>query len=88
MGLTALTEGNTVTVSWSAPSSGDSVTGFTVYYHHPNHDTTVRNVSSSDYSHTFTEENDRLRVYSVSVQTLSEHYASDTVGPVTVRGQR
>ena len=83
--VTVTASGNTVTVMWSISSSRDDVTGYLVHYHHPNYDTTIRNISTSVHSDTFTERNATQRVYSVSVQTLST--LSALSGPVTVRGQ-
>ena len=75
--MTVTASGNTVTVMWSISSSGDDVTGYLVYYHHPNYDTTIATISSSDvHSDTFTERNATQRVYAVSVQALSEHFPS------------
>ena len=86
--VTVTASGNTVTVMWSISSSGDDVTGYLVYYHHPNYDTTIATISSSDvHSDTFTERNATQRVYAVSVQALSEHFPSIGSGLVTVRGQ-
>ena len=86
--VTVTASGNTVTVMWSISSSGDDVTGYLVYYHHPNYDTTITTISSPNvHSDTFTEHNASQRVYAVSVQTLSEHFPSAVSGPVTVRGQ-
>ena len=48
--VTVTASGNTVTVMWSISSSGDDVTGYLVYYHHPNYDTTIRNISTSVHS--------------------------------------
>ena len=85
--MTVTASGKTVTVMWSISSSGDDVTGYLVYYHHPNYDTTIRNISASVHSDIFTEHNDSQHVYAVSVQTLSKHFPSTVSGAVTVRGQ-
>ena len=86
--VTVTASGNTVTVMWSISSSGDDVTGYLVYYHHPSFDTTTMMINTSSvHSDTFTEHNASQRVYTVSVQTLSEHFPSTVSGPVTVRGQ-
>ena len=85
--MTVTASGNTVTVVWSISSSGDDVTGYLVYYHHPNDDTTIRNISIGVHSDVFTEHNDSQRVYAVSVQALSRHFPSALSGPVTARGQ-
>ena len=86
--MTVTASGNTVTVMWSITSSGDDVTGYLVYYHHPNYDTTIIKISSPNvHSDTFTEHDASQRVYAVSVQTLSKHLPSALSGPVTVRGQ-
>ena len=78
--------GNTVTVMWSISSSGDDVTGYLVYYYHPNHDATITTISNPDvHSDTFTEHNSTQRVYAVSVQALSQHLRSTISGPATVR---
>ena len=85
--VTVTASGNTVTVMWSISSSGDDVTGYLVHYHHPNYDTTIRNISPNVHSDIFTEHNATQRVYTVSVQALSQHLPSAVSGPVTVRGQ-
>ena len=86
--VTVTASGNTVTVMWSIPSSGDDVTGYLVYYHHPNYDTTIANISSPNVQlDIFTEDNASQRVYTVSVQALSKHLPSAISAPVTVRGQ-
>ena len=85
--VTVTASGDTVTVMWSIFSSGDDVTGYLVHYHHPNYDTTIRNISASVHSDTFTEHNASQRVYAVSVQALSKHLPSAVSGPLTVRGQ-
>ena len=85
--VTVTASGNTVTVMWSISSSGDDVTGYLVYYHHPNHDTTITTISSPNvYLQTFAEHSTQY-VYAVSVQALSKHLSSKVIGPVTVRGQ-
>ena len=48
---------------------------------------TIRNRTSNDLSATFTELTTIQRVYTVSIQALSEHLPSIVVGPVTARGQ-
>ena len=85
--MTVTASGNTVTVMWSISSSGDDVTGYLVHYHHPNYDTTIRNISTSVHSDIFTEHNASQRVYAVSVQTLSKHLPSALSGLLTARGQ-
>ena len=89
MDLTVTTsEGSsTISVFWSSPIGGDAVTGYLVYYHHPNHNVTIINRTSNDLSATFTELTTTQRVYTVSIQALSEHLPSIVVGPVTARGQ-
>ena len=89
MDLTVTTsEGSsTISVFWSSPIGGDAVTGYLVYYHHPNYNVTVMNRTSNDLSATFTELTTIQRVYTVSIQALSEHLPSIVVGPVTARGQ-
>ena len=89
MDLTVTTsEGSsTISVFWSSPIGGDAVTGYLVYYHHPNHYVTIINRPSNDLSVTFTEVTTTQRVYTVSIQALSEHLPSIVVGPVTARGQ-
>ena len=89
MDLTVTTsEGSsTISVFWSSPIGGDAVTGYRVYYHHPNHNVTIINKPSNDLSATFTELTTTQRVYTVSIQALSEHLPSIVVGPVTARGK-
>ena len=79
-------EGSTVTVKWSLPRGGDEVTGYYVFYNHPNNVTTVKE-SADATSATFIEGNALQHVYSVSIQALSQHLPSIVVGPITVRGQ-
>ena len=88
MELTVTTsEGSsTISVFWSGPIGGDAVTGYLVYYHHPNHNVIIINRTSNDLSATFTELTTTQRVYTVSIQALSEHLPSIVVGPVTARG--
>ena len=89
MDLTVTTsEGSsTISVFWSSPIGGDAVTGYLVYYHHPNHNVTIINRTSNDLSATFTELTTTQRVYTVSIKALSEHLPSIVVGPVTARGK-
>ena len=76
---------STITVEWSLPRGGDDVTGYSVFYHHPNNVTTVKENADAT-SATFIEGNAIQRVYSVSIQAFSQHLPSVVVGPVTVRG--
>ena len=87
MTVTSSEGSSTISVFWSSPIGGDAVTGYLVYYHHPNHDVTIRNKTSNDFSVTFTELTTTQRVYTVSIQALSEHLPSIVVGPVTARGK-
>ena len=75
-----------ITVEWSLPRGGDDVTGYYVLYNHPSNVTTVKEHAEAT-SATFIEGNAFQRVYSVSIQALSQHLPSFVVGPVTVRGQ-
>ena len=61
-----------------------SVIGYQLYYQHVNTVTTI-NISSHNHTAVFTEGNER--VYSVSIQSLSEHLPSDLVGPIIARGK-
>ena len=89
LNLTATTseESSTISVFWSSPIGGDEVTGYLVYYLHPNRSATMINKNSEDMSDTFTELTTTQRVYTVSIQALSEHLPSIVVGPVTAKGQ-
>ena len=72
---------------WSIFSSRDDVTGYVVYYHHPNYNTTITMISNRNvHLDTFIEHFSQ-RVYAVSVQALSIYFQSAASGPVTVRGQ-
>ena len=88
MDLTVTTsEGSsTISVFWSSPIGGDRVTGYLVYYHHPNHNVTNINRTFNDLSASFTELTTTQRVYTVRIQALSEQLPSIVVGPVTARG--
>ena len=86
--VTVTASGNTVTVMWSISSSRDDVTGYLVYYHHPNYNTTIIKIDTPNvHLDTFTEQQPSQRVYAVSVQALSTHFQSTASGPVTARGQ-
>ena len=85
--LTTSEGSSTISVFWSSPIGGDAVTGYLVYYHHPNHNVTIINRTSNDLSATFTELTTTQRVYTVSIQALSEHLPSIVVGPVTARSK-
>ena len=78
---------STISVFWSSPIGRDAVTGYLVYYHHPNHNVTIKSKTSNDLSVTFTELTTNQRVYTVSIQALSKHLPSIVVGPVTARGK-
>ena len=80
--ITVTTTLSTVMVSWPAPNSVDVVTGYLVYSSHPDYNMTF-NTTENSY---IISENSSQRVYTVSVQALSEHLPSAIVGPVTVRG--
>ena len=82
--VTVTASRNTVTVTWSVSTSGDDVTGYLVYYHHPNYNTTIG--SQNVHSDIFIENSASQQVYSVSVQAQSIHIPSEVLGPVTVRG--
>ena len=62
------------------------VTGYHVYYCLSDGSETIVTLNVNINSHIFTEENASQRVYTVSVQALSEHLPSAIVGPLTVRG--
>ena len=81
--LNATSDGNsTVVVSWTTRQSGSRIR---IFFEHPEMSTYVIISNMSNYS--FSESNYSDRVYSVSIQALSEHLPSEIVGPVTVRGQ-
>ena len=78
------TSGNYITVTWTTGNSGNNmVIGYLVIYHHFDSNISIFNTSSTEKSHMFTEDQ---RIYTVSVQALSEHIPSAIVGPFTVRG--
>ena len=85
--VTTSEESSTISVSWSSPIGGDEVTGYLVYYLHPNRSVTMIKKSSEYMSDTFTEQATTQPVYTVSIQALSEHLPSIVVGPVIARGQ-
>lgn len=83
-GITAEPEGSGgVKMSWMASTGGD---GYYLYFEHPSQNTT-HYIDGNLTSYKFTEKNETLWVYSVSIQALSEHIPSEVVGPVTVRGE-
>ena len=77
-------DSNIVTVEWSSPR-GDEVIGYYVFYIHPSSNVTIVKENADATSATFIEGNALQRVYSVSIQALSQHLPSIVVGPVTVR---
>ena len=72
----------TVNVSWTAPVSGDSVTGYRIYYQTEGEQGSV-DVGASATQHTLTglcgERN-----YSIYLVALSAQLPSPVVGPVVV----
>ena len=81
--ITVTTTLSTVMVSWLVPSDEDVVTGYLVYYSHPDYNMTF---NTTENLHIISEIASQ-RVYTVSVQALSEHLPSAIVGPFTARGQ-
>ena len=75
----------TVLTSWTISDDEGNVTGYIIYYHLSDGNTSAINITVTHNSHTFNEAS--LRVYRVSVQALSVHLPSTIAGPVTARGQ-
>ena len=87
LSVSASEESTAVTVKWSLPRNKDEVIEYHVFFNHPNKNITTTLKRSADAtSAIFTEDNALQRVYSVSIQALSQHLPSVVVGPVTVRG--
>ena len=83
--VTVTTADNNVTVTWAG--DGNMVTGYRVYYNHPDHNVTIVNITSNSQSHTFIERTVSQYVFAVAVQALSRQIPNVIVGPITVRGQ-
>ena len=78
-----------IRVSWTAPTSGATVTGYRVYYHEEDNEGRVVNPNSMDVDDSTTEHNITLVLtaghrYNITVRALSRQLPSPAVGPPTV----
>ena len=78
-----------IRVSWTAPDSGATVTGYRIYYHEEDAQGGMINSDSMDVSASTTEHNITLvltagHCYNITVYALSRHLPSPAVGPLTV----
>ena len=89
-GLAAEVVGHTtIRVSWTAPTSGTTVTEYRIYYHEENSQGGIINPNSIDVDASKTEHNITLVLtaghsYNITVRTLSSQLPSPAVGPPTV----
>ena len=89
-GLAAEAVGLTsISISWTAPTSGATVTGYRVYYHEEDAQGGMINPNSMDIGASTTEHNITLVLtaghrYIITVRALSRHLPSPAVGPPTV----
>ena len=78
-----------IRVSWTAPTSGATVTGYRVYYQEEDNEGRVINLDRVDVDASTTEHNITLvltpgHCYVITVRTLSSQLPSPAVGPPTV----
>ena len=89
-GLAVEVVGHTsIRVSWTAPTSGATVTGYRVYYHKEDNESRVINPNSMDIDDSTTEHNITIVLtaghrYNITVRALSTQLPSPAVGPPTV----
>ena len=91
-GLAAEVVGHTtIRVSWTAPTSGATVTGYRVYYHEEDAQGGMINSDSVDISASTTEHVHNITLvlraghrYVITVHALSRQLPSPAVGPRTV----
>ena len=89
-GLAAeLVEDASIRVSWTAPTSGATVTGYRIYYRNKDDEGRVINHDSVDVDASTTEHNITLVLtaghhYVITVRALSRQLPSPVVGPPTV----
>ena len=89
-GLAAeVVEDASISISWTAPTSGAIVTGYCVYYHEEDAQGGIINPNSMDVSASTTEHNITLVLtaghrYVITVRALSRQLPSPAVGPPTL----
>ena len=89
-GLAAeVVEDASISISWTAPTSGATVTGYRVYYHEEDAQGGIINPNSMDIGASTTEHNITLVLtaghrYVITVRALSSQLPSPVVGPHTV----
>ena len=89
-GLAAEVVGHaSIRVSWTAPTSGATVTGYRIYYHEEDAQGGIVNSNNMDVSASTTEHNITLVLtaghsYNITVRALSIQLPSPVVGPPTV----
>ena len=89
-GLAAeVVEDASISISWTAPTSGATVTGYRVHYHEEDAQDRIINPNSMDVSASTTEHNITLFLtaghrYVITVCALSRQLPSPVVGPPTV----
>ena len=78
-----------IRVSWTAPTSGATVTGYRIYYHEENSQGGIISPDSIDVDASTTEHNITIVLtaghrYNITVRALSTQLPSSAVGPSTV----
>ena len=78
-----------IRVSWTAPTSGATVTGYRVYYQEEDDEGRVINLDRVDVDDSKTEHNITIVLtdghrYNITVRALSRQLPSPAVGPPTV----
>ena len=74
----------TVNVSWTAPLSGASVTGYRIYYQTEGDQGSV-DVGASTTQHVLSGLDDGMNCYSIYLVALSVHLPSQVVGPIVIK---
>ena len=73
-----------ITVSWTAPVSGATVTGYRIFYSgETNRGIVDFGASATDHIITIPQPQNRL-TYSISIMTLSSSFPSSIAGPIMV----
>ena len=82
-------EDASISISWTPPTSGATVTGYRIYYHEEDAQGGIINPNSMDVDASTIEHNITLVLtaghrYNITVRALSSQLPSPVVGPPTV----
>ena len=76
--------GSSISVTWSAPSGGATVTGYTVHYSGDMDTGSVNVGSSTTTATTFTGRMNDGRTYTITVEAKSMHLSGESTASVTL----